>query len=297
MSQDLETMFGVFGDWGRGKTFLIKQIIRELTDSENHYKHEYFNVNYSAWKYQDTPANWAYLYEVLLNKYLDVSVNIPRERKTARFLFAGMKKRQAIFKVNLYRQYQEWINLGRGEWLLKPLLLLGSLMNFPKIILFLALLVLGITLCANLGKSLTSHLESFLALGNNNPFTLILVSIFSVFLFKEPIKRLFEGATFQHAIKLGSIAQLLMKRYGEAKTFQDKPGIQAEINKEIEILLKVWVPNEKEKKVILFVDDLDRCNEAGLIELIDSLRIMLDAEEIRKRLQVIFSWFILLFPC
>jgi hypothetical protein len=100
-------------------------------------------------------------------------------------------------------------------------------------------------------------------------------------------------------IKAGSTAQKLMKKFGTLKTFQDKLGVQAEIDREIETLLKLWIletdgkSNKKAKgkltKILLFIDDLDRCNEEGLIELIDSLRIMLDQEEIRKRVQVVVA--------
>ena len=35
--------------------------------------------------------------------------------------------------------------------------------------------------------------------------------------------------------------------------------------------------------VLIFVDDLDRCNEVKIIQLIDSLRVMLDDPEIAQK--------------
>ena len=68
-------------------------------------------------------------------------------------------------------------------------------------------------------------------------------------------------------------------------------GVQAEIEKELASLLKSWIYKNKTqyKKVILYVDDIDRCSETKMIAILDSLRTVLENEDIRKRLIVICS--------
>lgn len=67
-------MLGIFGSWGRGKTYFFNRIKKKLnerqTSKQNKRLNEQKKINYkivefNAWKYQDTPAIWAYLYENL----------------------------------------------------------------------------------------------------------------------------------------------------------------------------------------------------------------------------------------
>lgn len=63
-------MFGIFGQWGRGKTYLWHQIKNVITDRNDHQKGKHIHydiVEFNAWKYQDTPALWAYLYQTICN--------------------------------------------------------------------------------------------------------------------------------------------------------------------------------------------------------------------------------------
>ena len=60
--QDNVCMFGIFAPWGRGKTYFfrkVKECINERTDSK---AIQYDIVEFNAWKYQETPAIWAYLF-------------------------------------------------------------------------------------------------------------------------------------------------------------------------------------------------------------------------------------------
>ncbi|HOZ53215.1 MAG TPA: P-loop NTPase fold protein [bacterium] len=69
------SMFGVFGRWGRGKTFLMNRI------KENQAILDKFNiVDFNAWKYQETPALWSHLYRSLLDVYYP-------QKKIEKFLF------------------------------------------------------------------------------------------------------------------------------------------------------------------------------------------------------------------
>lgn len=83
------------------------------------------------------------------------------------------------------------------------------------------------------------------------------------------------------------IAAALYKDYVKFDGFKDTLGFQNEIQEELKILLKVYIPDPSKEKLILFVDDLDRCEEKMIIDIIDALRLMLDDDEIRTRVKVI----------
>lgn len=54
---DTVSMLGIFAPWGRGKSYFFSRVKRFLPATQ-------FNVvEFNAWKYQETPALWAYLFE------------------------------------------------------------------------------------------------------------------------------------------------------------------------------------------------------------------------------------------
>lgn len=313
LAPDLETMFGVFGPWGRGKTFFVKELIKELKES-NVIKHEYIALNYHAWKYQNTPANWAYLYQVLLEGYLDYKTG-KDESSPYRDWF---KEQEAIIDLNIARNYprasdnfKNKITFAIKLWqtpLWKKLLglaraiilfaVVGSIFNlvYENVRWFQDAWLEVTQFLADIWQM--SGLLGFFTAFSKTPFVQFLVyPLTFVGVFGYPVWNII--STKNNLIKASSTAQELIKKFGTLETFQDKLGVQAEIDKEIETLLKFWLPEIKEKqavnleskltKILLFVDDLDRCNEDGLVELIDSLRVMLEQEEIRKRVQVIVA--------
>ncbi|AHJ11713.1 P-loop NTPase fold protein [Sulfurospirillum multivorans] len=64
---DSGMMIGIFGKWGRGKTHFSHRLWVSIEEK----KSNYIRVSFSAWKYQDTKASWAYLYENIFAAYLD----------------------------------------------------------------------------------------------------------------------------------------------------------------------------------------------------------------------------------
>lgn len=69
MPPEQGSMIGVFGKWGRGKTFLLGQTWKKLDKKDN--LNKFIKVDFHTWKYQDTPATWAYLYECISDVYLN----------------------------------------------------------------------------------------------------------------------------------------------------------------------------------------------------------------------------------
>jgi hypothetical protein len=83
------------------------------------------------------------------------------------------------------------------------------------------------------------------------------------------------------------------KKYSKTPSFKELLGLQAEIQSELKILLKTWVREKdlqsNKRRILLLVDDIDRCSEERLMQLIDSLRVMLEEDGIYQRVVVIIA--------
>lgn len=79
----------------------------------------------------------------------------------------------------------------------------------------------------------------------------------------------------------------IIRKYVARKSYSDVLGLQNEIEKDLECLIKTMVTNED--KILLFVDDIDRCSIEKMIKVIESLRIILENKEIQQRVIVLCS--------
>jgi KAP family P-loop domain/Putative peptidoglycan binding domain len=240
-TSDKGRMVGVFGNWGRGKTFLAGQVFKELE------KDPFIRVDFHAWKYQDTHASWAYLYEAFARKYFDKPKSV--KGFIGRFRHDFNKR----FRLNFMR---------RGS---APLVRLG---------VSIAVIIFSAFIASWYQKNEYLLKGFWLLLTGAGLFD---VSRLLVQYFREN--------------KIKERATEVFKQYYEKPTFKDILGVQSEIQSELRNLLKCWVGNPKspdhDKQILLFVDDIDRCSEDRMIQIIDALRVMLDDEEISKRVIVV----------
>ncbi|MCK9482197.1 MAG: KAP family NTPase [Bacteroidia bacterium] len=226
-------MIGIFAPWGRGKSYFFKNI-KEKIEDRNQKKDSntihYDVVEFNAWKYQDTPAIWAYLFEVFY--------------KHAKWY------KKVCFLIN--RHYRQ--------------IILGSL--FLLIVVFFS--------CIFFYK-------------NNSNSLLEIIKIIVAIIAAPTVSTI--GSLVVSYFKYSKSAVTLTRRFSKGIPFKNEMGIQAEIEKELANLLKKWVPKRRisNKKVILYVDDVDRCLETKMVSIIDSLRTVLENDNIKKRLVIICS--------
>ena len=209
---DNVAMLGIFAPWGRGKTYFFQRVKKLLP------KKRYDVVEFNAWKYQETPALWAYLYESFVKS------------RSWWFRFIYTIRRRAI-------------------------------------LLLLELILFSIPFVFTFFLSDESTLKWIVGSGSLIAFVL---------------KAVIDNA---------GTAIGLIRKYSKGVSFTSEMGVQAEVEKELEHLLKFWIPKCRlgKKTVVLYVDDLDRCDSKRIVSVIDSLRTVLENEEIRKRLVVICS--------
>jgi len=220
-------MIGIFGKWGRGKTFFIKQLWNVLLENKETI---FIRVSYDAWKYQETPASWAYLYERLAEGYL------------------------GKFTWKFWRPYP-WrllrLNLKRnGPW---PVLIFAS------------------ATVAILSTWTFSRWKPFLI--TVIPASILLLAGLLIKLWKENSAK----------------AVNLIKKYTIRHHYRGAMGMQASIQEELIKLLEVWIPGSKigKQKIILEVEDIDRCRQDKIIETIDGLRTMLEDDAVADRLIIL----------
>lgn len=238
---DKGKMIGIFGNWGRGKTFLMNLIWNEIFTKNNKYK----KVEFYSWKYQDTPATWAYLYEAMSTVYY--------ESESQYRLFRFINRVKKIIKLNIIRT--GWYNVLLAVLLLCTfgLITFGLIRYTPFLF-----------------DSEGATFKGFAVLGFVIPVSVALITFI-----KSTIQ-----STYSSAISL-------IEQYNKKKSFTSHLGVQAEVQREIKSLLKVWLKDDE--KILLIVDDIDRCNEEKVIQIIDSLRIMLEDDEISKKLVVLVA--------
>ena len=222
--QDNISMVGILGPWGRGKTYFFAQVEKQLE------REQYKVVKFSAWKYQRTPAIWAYLYETIYNS------------------------------CNGWQKIKFWLkDTPSAVW--KPLLiacvLIGVLCGIGALLGSCDVLQKAATYLRNLGIPAT-------VLG------------FTVYMC-DKVK------------KIQPTAFKLIERYTHRKSYESYLGIQNEIERDLARLLNVCVNERKNERLLLYIDDVDRCTPAMMIEVVESLRTVLESEEIRRKLIVVCS--------
>lgn len=236
---DSGMMIGIFGKWGRGKTYLADKTWEHINNNKPDYK----RVVFSAWKYQDTKALWAYLYDNLLTGYLEEE-KLPE----CRLGFIKNTKNKAINFIN--HTVKLW-KINQTKYQLAPLV--------------------GLAL---------SLIAGYVWFFQTNKLGLInwLIGFFGLW-------GVIQMVLFYLKFKSSVIG--VLNKYLSIKDFSQYLGLQSEIEQEITNLLKTWIHDGSSKKVMLFVDDVDRCNIDQVISIIDGLRLILDNPEINKRLVII----------
>ncbi|RXQ97409.1 hypothetical protein EO244_00540 [Ancylomarina salipaludis] len=248
--KDNGQMLCVTGKWGRGKTYFINKLCGKLNidyeTATSEDKSKFHFVKFHAWKYQDTPAIWAYLYKTLIYSYTDkiskISFWKPRQYNKSKYW--------QIFKLTVASK-GHW-----NTWLKSTLLICFSFLWY---------------FIFSFNEKLEAFKEISLLFGGT---LALLLFIFKVLSFRASTKKPLKN---------------LLQSFSKVPSFNQLLGFQAEIQTELIHLLKAWINKSDEKRLLLFIDDLDRCSEDRMIQIVDALRVMLEDPEITSRMIVLVA--------
>ena len=226
-------MLGIFGPWGRGKTYFFRQIkdlLKKRTREDETIKYKI--IEFNAWKYQDTPAIWAYLYETIYKEGLNCVS-------------------RCIFYIK-----QFWLK----QW--------------PRIISVIAIYVIVWVGYWYISEHLDISERIKLIMQDLRMPLAWLTALSGVFysIIKNPI----------------SIHETIEKHF-KRKSYRGMLGIQNDLEQDLELLIKSVANKPEGEQIILFVDDIDRCETTKILNVVNSLRLILENLEIQKRMIVICS--------
>jgi len=235
-----EQFFGLFGRWGRGKTYFWN-LLKERINKENT---GYYTIEFHAWKYQDTPAIWAYLYDTIAEKY--------------------------------YNKPKKWFSLSKWTGYLLRIVKLNYIRDRLLPSIFLLIFKIGFSFLVFLFT--TEFVPSINGVEYDKIIGFCLATPISAYAIYEFFNRRFKAS-----------AQQILEKLTKKINFDSHLGIQHEIQKELAALLKSWIPKVAlgKERVLLFVDDIDRCSEIKIIQIVDYIRVLLHHEEIEKRMTVL----------
>ncbi|AXK48571.1 putative membrane protein [Aliarcobacter trophiarum LMG 25534] len=258
------TIIGIFGKWGRGKTFFYNYLKYNIRQQKEDNKQIYF-CKFQPWKYQEQNSAWAFLYKNILDNFLK-----HKKTETSKKILAWELKLKKIF--------------NRKCWIDKFIHSIINSISLSKLwkIFLLNSKRIGVN---NLYFGLISIVFIGLAVYSSLVFKIdFLVWVFGI-LSVPGLIFLLKSYTF--FMKSKNTVRILINNYFKTKDYSDYLGFQNEIERELKFLINTYI--EKDEKLILFIDDLDRCNEEMIIDIMDSLRLVLEDYEINSKITIIVA--------
>lgn len=291
-----EFCLAVFGPWGRGKTFLMRQVDRALSALSRGYR----TITVSAWKYPSTPEAWVYLYE----EFAKAAFEGPWHQVLPNVIRAGVVR------------YGQGPLLRAYGLLALGLIPLGTLFGFASRlvgILYPVVGVIGFILLIGLVKGVRNTKErlsqQYLSASRHTEKLGLQATIGSdlrALLMGWIPTRLFGGTfTVLYTIITAGLIAAVMLRLTQGPELKDLakrflgwsivggPAFAVEIGLVVVlvtlfVVIWYWLRNggSMPRKILLVVDDLDRCRPEHLLSVMESIKLLIEEPDIRSRVQV-----------
>ncbi|MDX4069246.1 P-loop NTPase fold protein [Aliarcobacter skirrowii] len=263
-SKHTTTLIGIFGMWGRGKTYFFDKVKEYILNTNNEEKKFYF-CKFQPWKYQRQEATWAYLYQKILESYLE---------KDIKYLDNSFIKKILNYQGKLAEKSK------RIQWLYKIITSINIERNYKILALNIKRLGAIKLVFSSMFILMAAIWIFFIPFDQKLNFLSWLIGSIGI------VGMIYMYKSYSFYMISRHTAKNIMDMYGKTNDYSNYLGFQSEIEKELSLLLQAYI-DEKKEKLVLFIDDLDRCNEKILIDIIDGLKLVLDNEEINSRLLVV----------
>jgi KAP-like P-loop domain-containing protein len=291
-----EFCLAVFGPWGRGKTFLMRRVDRALLALNPGYR----KITFSAWKYPSAPEVWVHLYE----EFAKIAFEGPWYQVMPNVIRAGMVKHgdgpllwaYALFAFGLI---PVGTLLGAAHTVIATIYPIIGVIGF----VLLATIFTGVRrtkarlsheyltgsrhteklgLQATIGSDLRALLMGWIPIGLFRRSFTIWYAVITAALISAVMLRLAQGAELEN----------LAQKYF-SWTLVGKTQVGVEIGLDLAIAGFFWrllrwlvTGGASPRRILLVVDDLDRCKPEHLLSVMESIKLLIEDPEISRRVQV-----------
>lgn len=236
---------GIFAKWGQGKTTFLNYIKEELDKINNEQKlndeiYKTYVVDYDASEYEEKDKIWASIMKSMFLEY-EKKMWFPK-------LFFNLKKIQSNIKVYI-------------TYLMSYIISLVSVGLLSSYAIY--------TLLNNWKGEVDNEFHILCGAGATIASMIILISKLVI-----PIgKQLLQSAV--------PLSEKIINNISLPNYF-NKLGERENVKRDLSILVKAWINRGKKKKerIVLIVDELDRCSEKGIIEFFQSMQLLIKVQNI-----------------
>lgn len=292
-----ELCFAIFGAWGRGKTFLAERVAKALANKVPNCQ----SIRFSAWQFPTTPEVWVHLYET----FADAAFNGSLLRRIPNIVRTGIARNGYLGLLLCYAA----VAIGAVP--------IFSLLKGASVLLFQAYLVLGVygmiflwALFSGIRKTKSRLAQEYLTPNRHTEKLGLQATI------GKDLRHLLDGWIpnngFPWLFLLGywlttaCLAGAAILRLDGAASwavwFHENVGLDihagggpipttaaiALIIASAALALR-WLRfgGDQPSRVLLVVDDLDRCHPDHLISVVESIKLLVEDPAISNRVQVL----------
>jgi hypothetical protein len=290
-----EFCFAVYGHWGRGKTFLMECTEEALSQLGK----GYHVIKFKAWKYPTAPEVWVHLYETFAKDAFDGPwyAAIPNTIRTSIVSrgSGGLLRAYALFAIGLV-PFFSW--MGFATEVLNTILLVFGLTG----LIWLWNVIHGVQKTgARLAKEYLTPVRHAEKLGLQATIGADLQALLAGWMPKKLLSRTFVLGywvitlvaligTWLRLTELGSL-EVWRESWGWANALNWSrlgAGIFVTVLLALAFILLIWIRSggEPPQRILLVVDDLDRCAPQHLLSVMESIKLLIEERDTSSRVQV-----------
>ncbi len=284
-----EFCLAVFGRWGRGKTFLLQELGAQLASGK--YQTAWFN----AWKYRTTPELWAHLYENIVES---ITANNPLSS-------CGLAIRTHIARVGMWRlalyAILSYLLVLPFAVIFNFLAIVSSVVGIAFLLFIASYIFKGSRVSAGFRKrfaKLTSYRQTLglqAAIGDDLR-NVIVAAVPNNYFIDRHIKKWLSAIV---CVSIGLtvfvfwLSPSLLVAESLAKILPDISKTQILLSVGLWWLLFLFFficatfSIARKQRLLLVVDDLDRCEPSQMLEIIESIKLLIEDEYLDDRVQVV----------